>query len=182
MKWILIVFISSTHAIASEAGAAGVPTVVFYQVLNLGILIAMLTFFLKDKVRVYFASKRENYLKAASEAQEVKKRVEEQSRILREKIAKLDSTMEATVQKAEADALIFNQKLVDEARQQAEKLKKETEKTVEAEIHKAIDGLKSDVIDQAIVSSRELIRTQLKDSDQKRLQNEFVEKIRVVET
>lgn len=158
-----------------------VPKVVLYQAINVLILSAILVYFLKDKIRAYYSAKRANYLKAAREVENLKKQVEEQAQLLRDKIKKIDETAEQTQKQAMNDSREYNQRLLTEAREQAEKLKRESEKTIKAEIYRAVESLRSEIIDQSIKNSRDLIQSQIKDTDQKRLQSEFVEKIRVVE-
>jgi len=178
----LVTILFSVITMASDgAEQQGVPRVVLYQAINVSILAVILYFVLKDKVRAYYTNKRENYLRASREVAELKRQVEEQANVLRQKIKQLDQTADQSQKKAEADAREFNHKLLTEAREQAEKLKKEAEKTITAEVYRAVEGLKSELVDQAIGNSREIIQNQIKESDQKRLQSEFVEKIRVVE-
>ncbi len=157
-----------------------VPPVVFHQALNVAILGGILFYFLKDSVRSYYKNKRENYLKAATEVANLKKQVEEQALVLKNKIRELDATADQAQRTAEASAKEYQSKLLAEARDQAEKLKRETEKTVKAEVYRAVETLKAEIVDQSITSSRQLIGTQIKDNDQKRLLSEFVEKIGVV--
>ena len=157
-----------------------VPPVVYHQAINLAILVGILFYFLKDTVRSYFKNKRENYLKAAAEVTNLRKQVEEQTTILKNKIRELDTTAEQSQKSAEQSAKEYQTKLLTEARDQAEKLKKETEKTITAEVHRAFENLKAEIVDESISNSRALIQNQIKDNDQKRLLSEFVEKIGVV--
>jgi F-type H+-transporting ATPase subunit b len=157
-----------------------VPPVVFHQAVNLAILCGILFYFLKDNVRAYYKNKRENFLKSAREVAEMKRQVEEQAQLLKNKIRELDTTADQAQKAAEASAREYQVKLLGEAREQAEKLKRETEKTVKAEVYRAVESLKAEIVDQSITSSRQLIGTQIKDNDQKRLLSEFVEKIGVV--
>lgn len=156
------------------------PDVVFFQALNLSILATILTYLLKGKIRDAFKSKKENFLKAAREVAEMKRQVEEQAQLLKNKIRELDATADQSQKAAEASAREYQSKLLSEAREQAEKLKRETEKTVEAEVYRAVEALRAEIVDQSITSSRQLIGTQIRDNDQKRLLSEFVEKIGVV--
>ena len=154
-----------------------IPPVVFHQAVNLAILGGILFYFLKDQVRAYFKNKRENYLKAAAEVANLKKQVEEQAQLLKNKIRELDATADHSQKAAEASAREYQAKLLSEAREQAEKLKRETEKTVKAEVYRAVENLRAEIVDQSITSSRDLIQKQIKENDQKRLLSEFVEKI-----
>jgi F-type H+-transporting ATPase subunit b len=183
MKWavLLSLFSAVAQAAETEPEVGGVPPVVFFQALNLAVLAGILIYFLKDKVREHFKNKRESYLKASREVAELKRQVEEQARALREKIRKLDETAEQSQRQAEADALEYNKKLLAEAKEQADKLIRENEKTISAEIYKTMDALRAELVDHSIGASRELIQKEIKESDQKRLQDEFVRKIGVVQ-
>ncbi len=146
-------FISVAAIAASgghDAAEAGVPRVVLWQAVNISILLGVLVYFMKDKVRAYYTGKRENYLRVAREVADLKRQVQEQATILKDKIRKLDETADQQQKKAELDAREFNTKLLVEAREQAEKLKRETEKTVSAEIYRAVEALKSEVVDKSI--------------------------------
>jgi F-type H+-transporting ATPase subunit b len=184
----MLIFLFSDLAVA--AGGAGhhapipteVPRVVMFQALNLGILLLILGYIVVPKLRAHLEARRNEYFKTVRDMEAIKAQAERQSQDLRERLSRLQTTAEESLEKSRKDAAVLQAKLVAEAKEQAEKVKTEATKTVGAEVYRAVQGLRQEVIADSIKQAREKIRTQIKETDQKRLQKEFVEKIRVLES
>ena len=59
-------------------------------------------------------------------------------------------------------------------------LKKETERTADSEIQRAKLELREELLSAALTQAKQILKDKVNEPDQKRLQNEFVEKIQVV--
>lgn len=159
-----------------------VPRVVIFQALNLGILLLILGYIVVPKLRAHFEARRNEYFKTVREMEALKLQAEKQSQDLRSRLEKLQATANDSLQSSRRDAAELQTKLVEDAKEQGAKMRAEALKTVNAEVYRAVQSLRTEVIADSIGQAREKIKTQIKDVDQKRLQKEFVEKIRVVES
>ncbi|MGE3973101.1 MAG: hypothetical protein AB7F59_01095 [Bdellovibrionales bacterium] len=159
-----------------------VPRVVLFQALNLGILLLILGYIVVPKVKAHFQARRDEYFKTVREMEALKIQAEKQRQDLKERLHRLQSTANESFEKSKKDAVVLQAKLIEESREQAEKMKSEATKTISAEAYRAVQALRSEVIANSIQQAREKIQSQIKEVDQKRLQKEFAEKIRVLES
>jgi F-type H+-transporting ATPase subunit b len=186
MKLLTLAILLASEGVFAAGGGHGaipteVPRVVLFQALNLGALLLILGYIVVPKLRAHFEARRSEYFKTVREMEEIKSQAERQSQDLRARLEKLRATATSSLEKSRHDANQLQAKLVEEAREQAEKLKVEAQKTIEAETYRAVQSLRAEVITDSMGVAREKISSQIKDSDQKRLQKEFVEKVRVAE-
>jgi len=158
-----------------------IPKSVYYQLLNLVLTAGLLIYLLRTKVVDYFQSRRDDYLKLAEQVNRMKKDAENKRKDLQERFDTLERSEKQSIEKADREAMDLQQKLVNDATSVAQRIASDAQKTIQMEFNKSIAELKSDIIVEAMASSRENIQHSIKDSDQQRLQREFVEKIEVVE-
>lgn len=158
-----------------------IPKVVYYQLLNLILTAGLLVYLLRTKIIEHFQGRRDQYLKVAEQVNKMKKQAEARRRDLQERFDKLEHSEKQALEKANHEAKDLQDKLVTEATATAARVASDAQKTIQLEYNKSIAMLKSQIISEAMQASRETIKHSIKDSDQQRLQREFVEKIEVVE-
>ncbi|HEX4925200.1 MAG TPA: ATP synthase F0 subunit B [Bdellovibrionales bacterium] len=172
----------ATAAFAADAGhGAGVPQVVVYQAINFALFAIILFMLLKNKVVGHFTQRRNEYLAAALKYDHAKREAEHKIADLKSRMQKLEATASESVQKAKTEAAQLQGKIVADAQATSQKLQQETKRTLDAEVARAVQELREEVLAQATKAARELMQQQIKEQDQQRLQKEFVEKIRVVQ-
>lgn len=169
-------------ALAAEGGHGnGIPKVVVYQAINFILFAVILFLLLKNKVVGHFTQRRNEYLAAARKYEHAKREAEHKIADLKARMNKLDATAADSVQKAKAEAAQLQNKIVADAQATSQKLQQETKRTLDAEVARAVQELREEVLAQATKAARDLMQQQIKEQDQQRLQQEFVEKIRVVQ-
>jgi len=167
-----------THEAHAEEG--GIPRAVFYQTVNFIIFAAILIWLLRKKVIDFFNQRRDEYLAAVRKFEHAKAEAERKATELRVRLEHLESSAIHSVEKAKQEAGDIQSKIVADAQGASQKLQAEAKKTVEVEVARAIQDLREEVLKQATEAARQIMQQQLKEQDQKRLQNEFVEKIQEV--
>lgn len=180
--------LASSFGVASDGGhgeahgGGGIPTAVWLQFLNFGLYVALLVFIGRQPVKQYFGDRRKNFSEALKKAESAKTEAEERRREIQTRLAKLESTREQSILSARAEAAALKEQIVSEAKQMAAKLRADAERTTQVELDRAKAALREELVAQSVVLARKILtdKSKLQEQDQKRLQNEFVEKIQVV--
>lgn len=172
-----LIMTTSLFAIANEGGhhhEAGVPEVVKYQALNVGIIVIGLYFLLRKGIGAYFEQRRAEFLSAAHKAQEVKMAAEKEHQEIQVRLQKLESTQVDAVARARAEAVDMRERLIQEARELSKRIHEEASKAVQLEIEKAKTQLRKQMIDDAMKSAKQSLDGKVSNEQQSKLQNEFI--------
>ncbi len=156
------------------------PKEVIWQFVNFGLFVALLFFLLRKKVVAYFQEREASFKQALIRAEHARKEAEHQKNIIKEKLTKLEASAAADRAQAQKDAEELKFKIISEAKELVANLKKETERTAESEIQRAKLELRDELLNGAIEQAKKILKEKVNEPDQKRLQDEFVEKIQVV--
>lgn len=191
MKIVLATFSSillASSAFASSEGhgahggeAHGIPTVVYYQALNVAIIIIAAIVFGKKGIAAFFVDKRESFLKAQEKAQSVLKNAEQEYKLMKERHDKLMMTREESLAKAKADANDLRLQMVRDAEALSIKLQNEAKLSAKIEIERAKNQLKEQIIRDAFELSKRDLGSKATSADQKKLQDDFISKVQVVQ-
>lgn len=181
---LLFLLMNVAHA-ASPGGAHGDPhaipwTTIFVQGINLVLLLAILTFALRKTVKALFANRATEYKDLVQRADAAKAEAESKHQQMQERMAKLDRSANEGVDQAKIEAAELKNRLIAEAKALSEKLAEEAKRTTAVEIEKGKAELRRELLTEALGAAKSGLQSGLGQSDQKALQNEFVEKIQVV--
>ncbi len=157
-----------------------IPREVFWQFVNFFLFIALLIFLLRKKVVAYFQEREATFKQALIKVEHARKAAETQKNIIKEKLEKLEASAKSDLAQAQKDAEELKLKILSEARELVANMKKETERTAESEIQRAKLELRDELLNAAIDQAKKILTDKVNEPDQKRLQDEFVEKIQVV--
>lgn len=156
------------------------PKDVIWQFVNFTIFIALLFFLLRKKVVAYFEERELSFKQALIKAEHARKDAEHQKNIIKEKLEKLEASAASDRALAQKDAEELKIKIITEAKELVANLKKETERSADSEIQRAKLELRDELLNSAIEQAKKILKEKVNEPDQKRLQDEFVEKIQVV--
>jgi F-type H+-transporting ATPase subunit b len=135
---------------------------------------------LRGPIGTYFRNRESNYKQALSRAEAARASAERRRREVQDRLAQLEATAEQALATARADAEGLRVKLLADAEESARTLREEAHKTAEREISRAKAELREELLSQAVALSANLLKDKMAETDQKRLQTEFVDKIQVV--
>lgn len=156
----------------------GIPSVVGLQVINFLLYAALLFYVLRKPVREFFKSRAENYKQALLKAEHAREEAEKKKREIQEQLTTLENTSESSIMNARKEAAALMEKIQHEAQEFAQKLKFEANQTVAIELEKAKMELRRELLDQAVAMAENMLKDKMVENDQKRLQTEFVDKVR----
>jgi F-type H+-transporting ATPase subunit b len=178
-------------AFADEAGqhaAGGHHEVVipwgslFVQAFNFILLFALLTYLLRKAVKSHFAQRAQTYRELVDRAENARRAAERNHTEMKSKLEKLEASAAQSASQAKAEADQLRTKLVEEAKNLSRKMEQEAQRSAQLELEKAKAALRADLLEKATAATEEKFKKSLGSSDQKKLQNEFAEKIEVVGT
>jgi F0F1-type ATP synthase membrane subunit b/b' len=182
--FITIILLAASLGLANEhAATEGMfPTVFWTQVINfvpfVFILCALNWYF--EISKKYFIHKKEQFLTQQKLADEALRIAKGKRDDVQARLTKLINTTGQSIKSTHQEGEMYKAKLVNDAEAVHNRLTTELRLTQTAEVKNAVAALKDKLVNDAIGEARSLIKTQVAESDLKRLQKEFVEKIQVV--
>lgn len=159
----------------------GIPTVVYYQALNVAIILVATAIFGRKSIASFFAGKKDGFLKAQEKAQGVLRSAEEEYQQMKERHDKLLMNKEESIAKATADANDLRAQIIRDAEALAQKLRNEAQISSKLEIERAKHELKEQLIRDAFELSKRDLGSKATSADQKKLQDDFISKVQVVQ-
>ena len=177
----LLVLLLAGAAFASGEGGhadSGVLLKDFlYRVLNFGLVVAILVYFLRKPLKKGLAGRREDIEKALAEAKQAKEEAEA-------KFAEYDRKLDqATEEIAEISAAIRRegelekQKIIENAKQVAIKIEQDAEKAAELEVSKARRELQQEAAQLAVDMAEKMLKKNFTKDDDTRLIDEYMQKV-----
>ncbi len=161
---IALLFISTfVFASAAEHGGAhdegAIPLgKIGIQALNLGILLAALFYFVKKSIVDAFKQRQVAFNEQSQKTAAALKQAEAELKEIKDKLATLESSEAASIQSAQVEAEKTKAKLVHEATLQAEKLKSDVALIINAEVYKAKNEIRNQIIEKSIATAKESVR------------------------
>lgn len=154
-----ILFASSILLAASAEHGEGAPLgKIGIQALNLGILLAALFYFVKKSIVDAFKQRQIAFNEQSQKTAAALKQAEAELKEIKEKLALLETTEATSIQTAQVEAEKTKAKLVHEATLQAEKLKSDVALIINAEVYKAKNEIRNQIIEKSIATAKESVR------------------------
>lgn len=148
-----------------------------YRVLNFGIVVAILAYFLTKPIKKAFSGRREEIEKNLAEAQSIKDAAEA-------KFAEYDRKLaQATEEISEISAAIRREgeleklKIIENAKAMAIKIEQDAENAAEIEVAKARTELQREAVQLAVGVAEELLKKNFTKDDDTRLIDEYMQKV-----
>lgn len=178
---VLIILSAAVVQAADLAHGSGVPTkTILFQILNLSVLIIGIVYFTKNAVKNAFSERKKTYIIAAEKSKEARDSAEKQFNLVKEKIEHLEASKEKDIQLAKEQAEQLKKQMNQEALAVSEKIKADVQLTVKIELQKAKESLRQELIKESYAIALKVISKDIGNADQERLQNEFIENIKMV--
>lgn len=169
-------------AAGGEHHEGGVPVkTIIYQVINVGLIVVGLIYFLKEGVRKAFKERQATYLAAAQKAEAARKAAENERAEMSQRLSHLENTASESIARARAEAVDLKKQIITEAENLSKRLKDDAAQTAHAEVMRAKKEIRESLIKQATETAKEQIEQQVSAADHERLQSNFIQNIQVVQ-
>ncbi len=162
----------------NSGGEKAAMTDFFYRLLNFSVMIAILYIVAKKTaIKDFFSIRREEIKKKFDELQTQKYEFEKKAHELESKLKEIEEKKEEIINQFRIEGLKEKEKIIAEAKQRASQIMAQADATIEKEIYSAKEKLKEEIIKIAVQKAQQLISKTIKDKDQDRLVEEFIEKM-----
>ncbi|MFH1624840.1 MAG: ATP synthase F0 subunit B [Pseudomonadota bacterium] len=151
-----------------------------WRATNFTILAVLLYKLLAPRAKTYFRNRTSGIEGALKEAAELKETAEQKYGELKEKLENIDREIQEIIGSFRKDGLAEKERIVKNAKKEAEKIREQAIRTIEQEIARAKMMIRKEYAELVTTLAEDLLREKLNDDDQERLIKEYMEK--VVET
>lgn len=169
---------------AAETGHEHVTHVPWGQVgvqaFNLLALVALLVYLLRQTIKAHFAHRAKEYGELVQRAESARKEAERGKQEIEARLKQLTANADQQLREASEEGQRQRDRLSAEAQALAQKLAQEAQRTAAVELDNAKAELRTEVLRRALETSSTNLEKHLGLTEQKNLQNEFADKIRVV--
>ncbi len=148
-----------------------------WRVLNLGVLLWVVIKFAGKPVREFFAGRRETLLKGVQEAQEAKAAAEKIYSEFQNRLAGLDSELQAMEKKAQDEAEREKERMRQETETLVAKLKLQARQMADQEVATAQRTLRNEAARLAVEVAERLVTENVSDADRQRMVENYLEKV-----
>ena len=168
-------------ASAAAAGGAALPvSTVFAQVLNFGIALGLLFFFVRKPVCSFFLQRAEEFRSHAEKAETARARAEETKRELVHRLKKMEGSSEQDFLSLKKEAEKMKEKILGEAEEVSGRLMKESLRQTQLEYDKTVAKLREELLERSLDLASGRMKSKVDGEDLARLRHEFIRKIQAV--
>ncbi len=168
---IAIRFLEEGHEAAR--GFLGIPTLV-WQILNLGLFLGLLWYFLRKPAADFFGNRKAELAKALAKADEDRRRAEQLSKELEARLASIETELRNLREAARRDAEAEHAALLEKSRADADQILTRTRADLENRVRAARAELTAFAGDLSVDLARELLQKNVTAEDEKRLLHEGI--------
>lgn len=182
MKLVVLIMTMALGLSAFAAGggdghAEGVPKVVIWQAINVAIIFGFVYWKFGGKIVDLFKSRNAVFVNESQKSKMIQLEAEKKLNEIKQKISLLESTSQESVERARAEAADMRNQMIQDSKQLAERIKREAETVAQVEIQSAKRALHEEVVKESVKQAKEILKKDVGQSDQQRLQDNFTTQI-----
>jgi F-type H+-transporting ATPase subunit b len=187
MRFLLLTaFVVALPAIASASGTAehaqGGPTPAQWKLLaftaaNFAIFIYLMFRLARTPLRDFLSGRRRDVVAGMEEAARLKEEAERLKREYEAKSAALDQTRADLIAEVRAVAQASRERALAEAREAAERLRRDSDRTAQSDLERAREELRAEAARLAQGLAADELRSRLTEQDRQRLLSEFLTRV-----
>ncbi len=169
--------LSAFAAGAGDGHAEGVPKVVIWQAINVAIIFGFVYWKFGGKIIDLFKSRNAVFVNESQKSKMIQLEAEKKLNEIKQKISLLESTSQESVERARAEAAEMRNQMIQDSKQLAERIKREAETVAQVEIQSAKRALHEEVVKESVKQAKEILKKDVGQNDQQRLQDNFATQI-----
>lgn len=160
-----------------HADAGELLTDFLWRLLNFSVLIAMLVYFVTKPIRNGLTERRESIAKALEEAEAAKVAAEAKFAEYDAKLDRAEAEIEGIAAELKREGEQERERIIAQAKETAEKIRKEAEQSASLEVARAQTELRAEAARLAVSLAEELLTKGFTEQDQSRLLDEYMKKV-----
>jgi F-type H+-transporting ATPase subunit b len=148
-----------------------------WRVVNFIILVGVLYWLLAKKVKAFFTGRREGIRTALADAVTAREDAENKFREYAAKLDKATGEIDEITRMIQAQGLTEKERIIEDARKAAEKIKEDTRARMEQEFNKASRELRIEAVRLSTQMAGELLRKNIQADDHEVMVKDYIEKV-----
>ncbi|MFO7569808.1 MAG: ATP synthase F0 subunit B [Smithellaceae bacterium] len=147
------------------------------KAVNFGVLMGALIWLLAPKVKSFFVDRRSDIKESLESATNQKNEAEKQYREYSEKIDKASAEIDGIFEMIKAQGVSEKQKIVDDAKKVAAKMKDDAQARIEQELKKASVQLRQEAVHLSVQMAEEILKRNITVQDHDLMVKEYMDKV-----
>ncbi|MDP2853563.1 MAG: ATP synthase F0 subunit B [Smithellaceae bacterium] len=177
---LMVVLASVCLAYASGGGEGGDSSQwkgFAFKSLNAAIIIGFLAWILAPKIKEFFAGRRQEIKESMESTTAQKADAEKQYREYAEKIDKASLEIDGIFEMIKAQGIAEKQKIIEDAKKIAGKIKEDAQAQIEQELKKASGQLRSEAVALSVQMAEEILKRNITAQDHEAMVKEYMDKV-----
>lgn len=166
------------HAAAGGGEDHGKELVDFaWRVVNMIVLVGFLYWLLAQKIKEFFIGRREGIKSALEQAKIAKEEAEQKYREYTEKLDKATEEITGISDMIKAQGLAEKERIIEDARKAAQKMKEDTQARLEQEFKQASNLLRAEAVKLSVEMAEELLKRNITAADHDAMVKDYLDKV-----
>lgn len=147
------------------------------KVINMIILVGFLYWLLAKKIKEFFVGRREGIKTTLEQAKVAKEEAEQKYKEYTEKLEKATEEIAGISDMIKAQGLAEKERIIEDARKAAEKMKEDTQSRVEQELKQAGNLLRAEAVKLSVEMAEELLKRNITGADHDVMVKDYLDKV-----
>lgn len=148
-----------------------------WRVLNFAILVGVLYWLLREKIKDFFVGRRTDIKTSLEEAVTAKEEAEKKFKEYSAKLDKATEEIEGISEMIRTQGLAEKEKIIENARITAEKIKEDAQARIEQETNKAKSQLRAEAVELSIQMAEEILKKNVKKEDHEDIVEDYLKNL-----
>lgn len=147
------------------------------RVINMIILVGFLYWLLAKKIKEFFVGRQEGIKTTLEQAKVAKEEAEQKYKEYTEKLEKATEEIAGISDMIKAQGLAEKERIIEDARKAAEKMKEDTQARVEQELKQAGNLLRAEAVKLSVEMAEELLKRNITGADHDAMVKDYLDKV-----
>jgi F-type H+-transporting ATPase subunit b len=148
-----------------------------WRSVNFVIFVGFLYWLLGNKVKEFFVERRENIKTTLSAALAAKEEAEKKYKELSEKLDKATGEIADISEMIKAQGIAEKERIIEDAKKAAEKMKEDAQRRVEQEFKKASNQLRAEAVALSIEVAEDILKKKITPEDHESMVRDYLDKV-----
>ncbi len=148
-----------------------------FKTLNAAIIIGFLVWMLAPKIKDFFSGRRQEIKESLETTAVQKADAEKQYREYAEKIDKASLEIDGIFEMIKAQGVAEKQKIIEDAKKVAQKMKEDAQARLEQELKKASGQLRNEAVALSVQMAEEILRKNITAQDHETMVKDYMDKV-----
>jgi F-type H+-transporting ATPase subunit b len=148
-----------------------------WRMFNFAILVGFLYWAIAKKAKAFFAGRRENIKTALAEAVAEKEEAQRKFKEYSGRLDKATDEMSNIIETIKAQGLVEKEKIIEDARKTAEKIKEDAKMRIEQEFKAAVSELRLEAVQLSVQMAEEILKKNITPEHHQYMVKDYLDKV-----